>query len=297
LTKLSYQKITNNKKLLTINHKYAKFFIKQANTSKNNHKMSINETLLKIERHDQIQSLVNSRGRMTVPELSTHFGVSEATIRRDLEELDDLGRIRRTHGGALQAEKIVKEPPISQRITENPEEKKQIGKAAVDLIQNGETIFLGSGTTVIEVARNLPPDIELTVITNSLPVVNELATHPGIELIVIGGVVRPRELSMVGHVAEQAVLEFRADRVFLGMYAIDADRGFTNDFPPEIMTDRAIISIAPQVIILADHTKFGRVNSMLVAPVTAANIIITDQDTPQEFVEQLRERGVQVIQA
>ena len=157
--------------------------------------------------------------------------------------------------------------------------------------------FPDSGTTVIEVARNLPPDIELTVITNSLPVVNELATHPGIELIVIGGVVRPRELSMVGHVAEQAVLEFRADRVFLGMYAIDADRGFTNDFPPEIMTDRAIISIAPQVIILADHTKFGRVNSMLVAPVTAANIIITDQDTPQEFVEQLRERGVQVIQA
>ena len=143
--------------------------------------MSINETLLKIERHDQIQSLVNSRGRMTVPELSTHFGVSEATIRRDLEELDDLGRIRRTHGGALQAEKIVKEPPITQRITENPKEKNRIGKAAADLIRNGETIFLGSGTTVIEVARNLPPDIELTVITNSLPVVNELATHPGIE--------------------------------------------------------------------------------------------------------------------
>ena len=259
--------------------------------------MSKNETLLKTERHDHIQSLVNNRGRVTVPELSTHFGVSEATIRRDLEELDNLGRIRRTHGGALQAEKIVQEPPISQRITENPEEKNQIGKAAAKLIRNGETIFLGSGTTVIEVARNLPPDIELTVITNSLPVVNELATHPGIELIVIGGVLRPRELSMVGHVAEQAVREFRADRVFLGMYAIDADRGFTNDFPPEIMTDRAIISIAPQVIILADHTKFGRVNSMLVAPVTAAQMIITDQTTSQTAVDQLEEVGIRVIRA
>jgi DeoR family transcriptional regulator of aga operon len=259
--------------------------------------MSINENLLKADRHDQIQTLIIDKGRVTVQELSTLFGVSEATVRRDLEELDERGQIRRTHGGAVRAEKAPKEPPIMQRIGNNPKEKARIGKAAVQLIRDGETIFLGSGTTVIEVARNLPPDIRLTVITNSLPVVNELAGHPSIELIVIGGMLRPSELSMVGHVAEQAVREFRADRVFLGMYAVDVSCGFTNDFPPEIMTDRAIIGIAPQLIILVDHSKFERVSSMLVAPVEAAQVVITDLATPQIIIAELREKGIQVIQA
>ena len=258
--------------------------------------MNINETPLKIERHDQILSLIKERGRATVQELSDLFRVSEATIRRDLEELNQSGQIRRTHGGAVVTGKAPKEPPIVQRIGERSDQKSHIGKAAAELIKNGETIFLGSGTTVIEVARNLPSDICLTVITNSLPVVNELATHPGIELIVIGGMLRSSELSTVGHLAEQAVREFRADRVFLGMYAIDVEGGFTNDYLPEIMTDRAIISIGKQVIVLADYSKFSRVSSMSIAPVTAAHMIITDQITPQEIVDKLNDRGLQVIQ-
>jgi DeoR/GlpR family transcriptional regulator of sugar metabolism len=257
--------------------------------------MDKNNTYLKEERQGQIQVMVEERGRVLVPELSVYFNVSEATIRRDLEELDRRGKIHRTHGGAVRLE-APKEPPIMKRIEDHKEEKENIGKAAVKLIRDGETIFLGSGTTVIHVAKNLPSDIHLTVITNSLPVVNELATHPGIELIVIGGMLRQSELSMVGHVAEQAVREFRADRVFLGMFAIDVDSGFTNDYPPEIMTDRAIIDIAPQLIVLADHSKFGRVSSMLVAPITTADIVITDQSTPQDIIIELREKGIQVIQ-
>ena len=228
--------------------------------------MDTNDNLLKAERHNQIRALVNREGRVTVQELSAQFGVSEATARRDLEELNGLGQIQRTHGGAVQVEKTSKEPPMMQRIGERPDEKERIGKAAAGLIQNNETIFLGSGTTVIEIAHSLPADITLTVITNSLPVVNELANHPGIELIVIGGMLRQSELSMVGHVAEQAVREFRADRIFLGMHAIDAISGFTNDFLPEIMTDRAIMSIGRQVVVLADHSKFERISSILVAP-------------------------------
>ncbi len=259
--------------------------------------MITNNNLLKAERHHQIQAMVNDRSRATVQELSTLFGVSEATIRRDLEELNSQGLIRRTHGGAVRANTAPKEPPMMQRMDENPDEKNRIGKAAVGLIGDGDTIFLGSGTTVLEIAHHLPEDINLTVITNSLPVVNEIATRPGIDLIVIGGMLRQSELSMVGHVAEQAVREFRADRVFLGMYAVDVSCGFTNDYSPEISTDRAILSIAPQVIVLADHSKFGRVSSMLVAPVTAAQIIITDQATPQTTIDELRELSIQVIQA
>jgi DeoR/GlpR family transcriptional regulator of sugar metabolism len=262
-----------------------------------NPNMDRNDTYLKEERQDRILVLIEEQGRVIVPELSKYFGVSEATIRRDLEELDGLRQIRRTHGGAVRAEKAPKQLPMMQRMGENPEEKDRIGKAAIQFIRDGETIFLGSGTTVIEIARNLPPDISLTVITNSLPVVNELAAHQGIELIVIGGMLRHNELSMVGHVAEQAVREFRADRVFLGMYAIDVGCGFTNDYPPEILTDRAILGIAPQVVVLADHSKFSRVSSMLVAPVTAAQVIITDKATPQIIIDELREKGIQVIQA
>lgn len=258
--------------------------------------MNKNDSYLKAERHYQIQVLINERNRATVQELSTFFGVSEATIRRDLEELDNQGFVRRTHGGAVRAVTAPKEPPMMLRMTENLEEKIRIGKAAVGLIEHGDTIFLGSGTTVLEVARHLPAEIKLTVITNSLPVVNELATHAGIDLIIIGGILRQSELSMVGHVAEQAVREFRADRVFLGMYAVDVTCGFTNDYAEEISTDRAILNMAPQVIILADHSKFGRVSSMLVAPVTAAQILITDVATPQTALEELRALGVEVIQ-
>lgn len=257
--------------------------------------MDINDSLLKAERHNQIRTLVNRQGRVTVPELAAQFGVSEATARRDLEELDSLGQLRRTHGGAVRAEKTSKEPPMMQRIGEKPAEKERIGQAAAALIQNNETIFLGSGTTVIEIARNLPVDIKLTVITNSLPVANELANHPGIELIVIGGMLRQSELSMVGHVAEQAVREFRSDRIFLGMHAIDAESGFTSDFLPEVMTDRAIMSIGRQVVIVSDHSKFERVSSVLVAPVTSANVIVTDDGISEDCVERLMELGVHIM--
>lgn len=258
--------------------------------------MDINDNLLKVERQNRIRKLVEQHGRVTVPSLSEEFEVSEATIRRDLEELDSQGWVQRTHGGAVRVERAAKEPPMLQRITEGREEKQRIGATAASLVRDGDTIFLGSGTTVLEIARHLPAAIHLTVITNSLPVVNELAERPNIELIVIGGMLRQTELSMVGYVAEQAVREFRADKVFMGMRAIAARHGFTNDYLPETMTDRAILSIAPKVIVVADHRKFGRVSSVLVGPVTAAHLIITDQETPHDSVLELKEMGIEVIQ-
>lgn len=241
-----------------------------------------------------MRQLVEQRGRVTVPEMSDQFEVSEATIRRDLEELDRQGWLQRTHGGAVRLVNATKEPPMFQRIDEQRAEKRRIGEAAAGMIQDRETIFLGSGTTVLEIARHLPAGIRLTVITNSLPAINELADKPGIELIVIGGMLRQSELSMVGHVAEQAVHEFRADRVFMGMHAIDARHGFTNDFLPETMTDRAILAIARQVIVVADHSKFGRVSSALVGPVVTAQMIITDCELPEACVAELVDLGIEM---
>jgi DeoR/GlpR family transcriptional regulator of sugar metabolism len=135
------------------------------------------------------------------------------------------------------------------------------------------------------------------VITNSILVVNELTDHPKIELMVIGGMLRSTELSMLGHIAEQAIHEFRADKVFLGMRAIDIKQGFTSDFLPETMTDRAILAIAPRIIIVADHTKFNRVSSVYVAPITAANTIITDKGISSELASEMAEHGIEVLVA
>lgn len=254
----------------------------------------ISSQLLKVERQDHIRRLLEQAGRVTVPELVSLFNVSEATVRRDLEDIDGLWA-RRTRGGAVRLQLAAKEPPFLQRSTEQVEEKKRIGRAAAQMIREGETVFLGSGSTVLEVARSLPENLRLTVITNSLPVVNLFSDFDAIEIIVIGGMLRPSEQSMVGHIAEQDIREIRADRVFMGMRGIDPAQGFTNDFLPETLTDRAILGIARQVVIVADHTKFGKISSVFVAPVSAASLIITDKAAPPDILAALGEAGIKVI--
>jgi len=250
--------------------------------------------MMKTTRHTQIRNLVNQNGQITVTELNAILDVSEATIRRDLEEMDQLGWVRRTHGGAVRVERAEKEPPIYQRQTVEGDEKQRIAQAAAALIQPGQTIFLGSGSTVSAIVPYIE-DIPLTVISNSLPVINQLTNHENIELIVIGGQLRQSELSMVGHVAEQAIREFRADVVFMGMRAGDPKHGFTSDYVDEAMTDRAILKIAPRCVVVADHTKFGRVSTVLMAPVTAVNTIISDDKLQPEIADELRQQGLELI--
>ena len=250
--------------------------------------------MLKSSRQSKIRTMVEEDGQVAVAELIDLLDVSEATIRRDLEEMAQEGWVRRTHGGAVRVERARREPPILQRQSSAAEEKQRIGRLAAQYVREGDTIFLGSGTTVHEVARNIHETPNLTVITNALNVVNELANCENIELIVIGGMLRQSELSMVGHIAEQAIKEFRADSVFMGMRAIDPQHGFTNDFYPEAMTDRAILGIAPHNIVVADSSKFSRVSTVFLAPVTAAQTIVTDENVSTEIVEELQTLGLEV---
>ncbi len=249
---------------------------------------------MKTTRHSQIRNLVNQNGQITVAELNDLLNVSEATIRRDLEEMDQLGWVRRAHGGAVRVERAEKEPPIFQRQTVEGAEKQRIAQAAATLIQPGQTIFLGSGSTVSAIVPHIQ-DMPLTVISNSLPAINQLTNRENIELIVIGGQLRQSELSMVGYVAEQAIREFRADLAFMGMRAVDAERGFTSDYVAEVMTDRAILKIASRCVVVADHTKFGRVSTVYLAPVTAVQTIISDDQLQSNIATSLREKGLELI--
>lgn len=245
-------------------------------------------------RQQKINELVNHEGAVTVAQLSEILDVSASTIRRDLQEMARDGQIRRVHGGALPAEQPDMEPPIIQRQQLATMAKARIGRAAAALVQPGETIFLGSGSTVHQIVRHLHNIPDLTVITNALNIVNALRSQDNVELIIIGGMFRSSELSMVGHVAEQAVREFRADRVFMGIRAIDPQHGFTNAYLPEAMTDRAILRMGRHVVVVADSSKLGHVSAVFLAPVTAAQCLITDQEAPPEIVTALRDLGLDV---
>ena len=248
-----------------------------------------------LERQEQILQILAHQPRVTVGYLCELFGVSEATARRDLEALAEEGKVQRVHGGAVATRQAPPEPPVLVRSNLMLEEKNRIGVATAQLVESGDTVFLGSGSTVLEVAQALKSRDNLTVITNSLLVCNTLAGSQGITLVNIGGIFRHSELSFIGHIAEQALVELRADKVIMGIHAIDIDQGLTNDYLPETMTDRAILRVGRQVIVVADHTKLGCVSTAFVAPVTAMQTLITSNGAAPDLIIELRERGIRVL--
>jgi DeoR/GlpR family transcriptional regulator of sugar metabolism len=252
---------------------------------------------LKSERLRRTRQRIEENGYATVNELSMLFNVSPATIRRDLEEMVSLGWIRRDHGGALRIDSRMMESPVLKRMAAQAEEKRRIGQTAAALVNPGETIFIGSGTTTLEVARQLHVEESLTVITNAMNIADELVNNSQITLIVIGGLVRHSELSLIGHITEQALRELRADKVFLGIRAVSIRDGLTNNYLPEIMTDRAILQIASQIILVADHTKLGKVSTSHVAPISVIHTLVTSNQAPQAFVKELEAQGIRVILA
>ncbi len=214
-----------------------------------------------------------------------------------LETLAGRGKVQRVHGGAIALTEAPPESPILQRRGEQAFEKARIGQAAAALVNDGETVFLGSGTTVLEVARALKARPNLTVITNSLPVVNVFAGLENLNVICLGGMLRDSELSFIGHITEQSLAEVRADKVFIGTRAISLEHGLTHEYLPETMTDRAIMKAGQEIVVVADHTKFGRAATVLLAPLEAIHTIVTDEQTRQDFLIALEKNGIHVIAA
>jgi DeoR/GlpR family transcriptional regulator of sugar metabolism len=249
------------------------------------------------ERQKQILSLLSQQGRLSVAEIVVQFSISEATARRDLESLASQGKAQRVHGGVIAAEQAPPELPILERENEQADEKARIGRAAASLVSNHETVFLGSGTTVLEIARNLRDHKGLTVITNSLPVLNILAGNKEITVVSLGGMLRDSELSFIGHITEQALVEVRADKVFMGTRGVSLEHGLTNDYLQETLTDRAILKSGREVIIVADHTKVNRVATVLLAPLSSMQLFVTDSQADKKFVQALKRQGVQVVTA
>jgi len=247
-----------------------------------------------VERQHQLLAWIEQRQRVSVPEIIARFAVSPATARRDLETLAAEGKVRRVHGGAIAVRRAPPEPPVLQRALEQADEKKRIAAVAAALVADGETIFLSSGTTVMEVAHQLRDRQNLTVFTNSLLVVNELAGAAGVEVILLGGIVRASESSLVGALTLRSLTELRALKLIFGIRAIDLEQGLTNNSLEESLLDREILRLGNEVIIVADHTKLGRVSTVFVAPLDVIDVLVTDTLAPPEIVQSLRDKGIDV---
>jgi DeoR/GlpR family transcriptional regulator of sugar metabolism len=253
--------------------------------------------MLKEERIQKIRDILLDVGSVNVQDLKDQFAVSAMTIRRDLKVLENKGVIERVHGGAILAARKhhhPKEPPIIDRMNIKAEEKKTIAVYAASLIEKGETVFLGSGTTTLYLARELIIRDDITIATNSVPILHELANNSNMKIITVGGFLRRSELSMIGAFAEPVLDNIRVNKVFIGMRGIHPIYGFTSDHPEELTTDKKILNISDNIIIVADHTKIGHVATNRVAPVEEASLIITSKKARSDLVEVIRDRGISV---
>lgn len=235
-----------------------------------------------------------------VHDLSKRYGVSEVSIRRDLAYLEARGALRRIHGGAIAIHPIRTGPcPNSEPTMRRAAEKARIGRAAAALISPGERLIFDSGTTVLQVARHISPELRtagnLTVITNSLPIVRELGSCPGIHLILLGGVYLAQYEVVVGPQTIEQLRAFHTDKLFLGADGLTLARGVTTANVLEAEVNRATIAAAAEVIVVADSSKIGQIGLTTIARCTDIHRLITDTDAPADFVAALREQGVEVI--
>jgi DeoR/GlpR family transcriptional regulator of sugar metabolism len=250
-----------------------------------------------VERQNQIVQLLSLNQRISVAEICATFEISKATACRDLEALVSSKKIQRVHGGAIPLAYSSPEIPMLVRREEQAETKRRIGQAAAELVRDGDTIVLGSGSTVLQAALSLRERRNLTVISNSLPVLNLMVERSDITLVSIGGMLLPTELCFIGHIAELSLEEVRADKAIIGVRSINLEQGLTSDYLPEVLTDRALLRASQETIIVADHTKFGRISKALLVPVDKVQTIVTDAETPKDFISGLQERGKRVIVA
>jgi DeoR family transcriptional regulator, fructose operon transcriptional repressor len=245
------------------------------------------------ERKQQILAVLERTPAIRAAELGRTLGTSLASIRRDLADLDRSGLLKRTHGGAVSNHLAAFEPSLAQKEDQYQAEKAAIAAQAASLVQDGDTIFLDAGSTTRQIARELRRRRNLTVVTNSLSVASELASS-GLVVILTGGHLRRGVLSQVGPIAEQAIAGLYVDRLFLAANGVDLVKGVTTPNIIEARTKRTMVDHAREVILVADHSKFGLVTFAHVCGLERLDAIITDEGVPDRFATAIAERGLKL---
>ncbi len=247
-------------------------------------------------RQQKILTLLELHGVVSVGRLARAVRVSEMTVRRDLATLRDRRLVRKLHGGAVLEVRKAEESHFSESRQEHVEEKRAIAKETAALVSPGSVVALGAGTTTWHVARALVERTDLTFVTNSPNIALELDRGQQ-NVILTGGHLRTPADALVGPPALWTLERLQIDILFLGANGIDLKAGYTTPILEEVEVNVAMMRKASRVVLVADHSKFGRVTLATIAPIEAAHVLITDAGAPRPMLERIRRRGVRVLVA
>jgi DeoR family fructose operon transcriptional repressor len=259
-------------------------------------------SVLAEERKLVILEWLQRDGKVMVIPLSRYLDVTAETVRRDLVVLEKEGKLKRVYGGAIKPTFRNDEAPYNLRQAILPEEKRAIGRRAADLIQDGSTIVIDVGTTTLEMAQAIQGKMQVTIITNSLPVAAVLLDSISREIftgrvIILGGEANPLQRSVTGTLCEQMMQQFHVDQAFLSVGGISLSSGITDYDFNEAAVSRTFAAAAQEVIVLADHTKLGITTFAHMIPLAQADIIISSQERPVDWDPEIERNGVLWINA
>lgn len=260
-------------------------------------KVTRKETKSTVSRRMAILSHLDKEGEVNVSELSESLGVSSVTIRNDLQQLEKKNMLLRARGGAMKftAPYVGYDYSLSDKQKKNLLEKREIAKRASELVEEGNTIILDSGSTTFELAKNLDRFENLTVITNAINVANYLSNLKNINVIVPGGILRQNSLSLVGMLAERGFRNYFCDKLFLGVDGFDINHGISTPNDDEAQMNAVMIGISRQIIVVADSTKFQRRAFAYIAGINKINTVVTDKGISAEDRNKLESMGIEVI--
>ncbi len=248
------------------------------------------------ERRQRILQLLKEQGRVMVADLSRQFGVSEVTVRGDLQALARDGKLIRTHGGAvpLSASPTEEDLRLERRERQHPQEKSVIGAAAADLVEEGDAIYLDASSTALAIARHLKDRRFITVLTSGLAVAQELVDAPGVTVVLAGGVLQKETASLIDPDGLAYFDKFNIQKCFFGAHGLTVSEGLTDISADVAAVKRALIARCRQIIAIIDASKWGRVGLATFVGIEELDMIITDYDAPEELVQQVRDLGVDV---
>lgn len=249
--------------------------------------------MLTTQRKKLILDRLRQKGEVVAKALSQELAISEDTIRRDLRELAQEGKLQRVHGGALPASAAL--ATLDARQTIAPAEKQALGRTGAAMVQAGQLVFLDGGTTALQVAAHLDPALRATVVTHSLTVALELAKKPQLEIIMLGGTLFRHSMVNVGAAVIEAVLRLRADLYFMGVTGVHTGVGLSTGDYEEAAVKRALHASAAETVVLASHEKLGAASPFVIAPLRALAALVVPPQTAAETVEVYRAAGVKVL--
>lgn len=251
------------------------------------------------ERRREITTMIRSRGSVQVAALSELFNVSMQTIRKDLHFLEERGVATRAYGGAISSEVVNAsvEPAIETKRVTHVEAKERVGRMAASLVKPGESIMLDSGTTTLQIARFLPDDEDLTVVTNDFDVLSVLVQKRKIKIVMLGGELRRRNMAFYGAQTVAALDDMLLDKVFLGVDGLDIERGVTTHHEPEAQLNRRMLETAREVIAVTDASKFGKICLHRIVEIGDLDALVTDTAAPDYIDEAAVRLGFRLLKA